>query len=388
MENFTGTLILIIIFVGVTAIIAYYIHNEKKYRRNSYDYNKSPYIERFVDKHKIEQKVDLLHRKLPKKPTAINGIFVLPNYLKDEVLKSNFSQSSIQKIADHIAAFLGLVSSVKVKIGIESSYNMMASKSQLNNADQVGLYTVKGTFNREIQITKKYIFNIEHILAILAHESAHNYLYYYNITENNEEENEVLTDIACAYIGLGELLINGYQPIECITNHEFRKIKIGYLSPYSIEYAIALSAIKRNLKELVSPLSSSYKKYVNDYYKRKKKEQQKKNNELSRINNILNEISLLKKGYNNCLDMYEKHLKNINNIKISPEDSKIMVEMANSFSIGNIKQDIDIIIDKLNLIKNHEVNNKKKFIEMSKKSKFIDKKLSNWFAVLKKYSDL
>ena len=384
MEFQIGTLILIITFVGVISIIGYNIYHTEKDRRYYHCYNR-PYL------YKIKQKVDLLHRELPNKPTSIDGIYTLPKYLKGEILKSNFSQTSIQKVADNIAEFLGIVSSVKVKTGIESSEDMLASKSQLNNADQVGLYTVKGTFNREIQITKRYRFNINHILAILAHESVHNYLYHYHITENNERENEILTDVACAYLGLGELLVKGYKPIKWKTKGEpvfdkyeikstyiLHELRIGYLDIENIKYAITLSSIKRNLIDLVPPSRYFCRMHVYKYFK-------KKGGKKKKINDLLNKISLLENLYNNCLKLYERHLLNINNIQIDLKDSKIMVEMANSFSIGNIKLDINSLISNLNSMKNYETDGRDRFSEVSKKSESLKKKLSNWINVLKKY---
>lgn len=83
--------------------------------------------------------------------------------------------------------------------------------------------------------------------------------------------------------------------------------------------------------------------------------------------------------------MYERHLLNINNIQIDLKDSKIMVEMANSFSTGNIKRDINSLISNLNSMKNYETDGRDRFSEVSKKSESLKKKLSNWINVVKKY---
>lgn len=122
-----------------------------------------------ISKEKIDEKLRILHHhpKLPKQPTAVQGLYSLPTNLKKEVLNTNFSQDSLQKLSDHIGYFLGVLASVKVTVGIESSDYMLAAPGEMDRADKVGLYKVIGTFHREIQLTKKFHFRIEHILRRL-----------------------------------------------------------------------------------------------------------------------------------------------------------------------------------------------------------------------------
>ena len=221
-----------------------------------------------LSKQKIKEKIEYLHSKLPKQPTAVKGLYSLPIHLSKDVLSTNFSQSSLQKISDHIGYFLGLVNSIKVTIGIESSDYMLSAAKDIKDADRVGLYKVLGGYNREIQLTKKFRFELKHILAILAHESTHNYLYHQGVTEPEESENEILTELATAYLGLGHLLIPGYKPITWRSDHWYtlsgsgyitRTILIGYVTPQTIRNAIIISARLRHWepKEVLSKLSFS-----------------------------------------------------------------------------------------------------------------------------------
>ena len=90
---------------------------------------------------------------------------------------------------------------------------------------------------------KKTHFVIEHILAILAHECTHNYLHYHRVNVSDELENEVLTDLTVAYLGLGSLYLDGFDA---------GTAEIGYVAAKDIRYAIVYSAKLRKLKKLAS----------------------------------------------------------------------------------------------------------------------------------------
>jgi hypothetical protein len=118
-------------------------------------------------------------------------------------------------------------------------------------------------FRREIQITKKFRFELKHILAIIAHESTHNYLNQKNIRIDDERDNEILTDSAAAYLGLGNLILEGYEPIIWTTDHWIsgnsrghttRTLTIGYINTDNIRFAVAKSAVLREIEEFTSLL--------------------------------------------------------------------------------------------------------------------------------------
>ncbi len=214
-----------------------------------------------VSLRQIRQKVRYLHARLPQPVTAIQGAYVLPRHLREQVVTSRFSEESLQELSNDIGRFLGLRSGVRVKVGIESSEHLPAPVGSAEQADQVGLYKVRPGGYREIELTKKFRFELEHIAAILAHECTHNYLYSHGLEEADDSEDEILTDIAAAYLGLGGLLLEGYVPIVWTTEtkgfwpeYTMHTIQIGYLNRPSIKSAIEVSAEIRDLRELLSSL--------------------------------------------------------------------------------------------------------------------------------------
>lgn len=178
----------------------------------------------------------------------------------NKIIDSDYSDTSVQSVANHVGYYLGIIESVKVHVYREMSEFMLRTRN--DNTDQnVGLYTVTGYGNkREIHIIKKYKFDVSNVLAILAHESTHNYLYKHRVSENDTYLNEILTDLACVYCGLGELLYDGYNQIETSFYQEkdlsgtvhniYNSIKIGYIDRNQIEYAMFFSAIARSKKYL------------------------------------------------------------------------------------------------------------------------------------------
>jgi len=78
---------------------------------------------------------------------------------------------------------------------------------QLNDAP--GVYTkIKG--EDTILMDQKYIKDSKKVVAILAHEIMHYYLISrHNIIMTDKMENELLTDVATIYFGLGILVVNG-----------------------------------------------------------------------------------------------------------------------------------------------------------------------------------
>lgn len=62
----------------------------------------------------------------------------------------------------------------------------------------------------EINISSKYQNNLEAVLAVLAHEVCHKYLYVHGIYSTIEVVNETYTDLCTMYAGFGRLILNGY----------------------------------------------------------------------------------------------------------------------------------------------------------------------------------
>ena len=365
-------------------------------------------MQKIVSNRKIKKIIKLLSANLPKQPTAIKSLYTLPPHLAEEVIKNDYSIASLQKILDHIGYYLGILKSVKLSYmqkPAEGAWIASTDGISTDNSDNsmAGLYQVKGFDRSEILLIKRN--NLKQILAILAHECTHNYLFYHGIKESDETENEILTDIASAYLGLGHLLLSGYEPIswnvvnllESSCKEHFSAV--GYVSSESIKRAIVLSAESRDwaTKEVVAVFPSAWEKitaYLKLYpHEVRRKLRDKKNNKkvlLSRKRSI--QINNLKKDIDEILRKYNDIFKLINspilkeNKAIKSEDGKLLVEIANKISTGEIEVEINHISKKLNTINTAFVDNADISNLMPQIRKF-KKTVSMWHKILKKYGD-
>lgn len=205
-------------------------------------------MQKLLTKKTVKEKLKYLHSKLPTKSTVINEPYLLPEGGLKDVRQSNYSQASLQRISDHMGYYLGLFESVKISFVEEREKIWFGTGDGTltygeNKNPICGLYKRAFHGHSEILILKKPNFEIEHIIAILAHECTHNYLYHHRIHVSNELENEVLTDLATAYLGFGALILDAYRDTA---------LEIGYVPAKYIRYAIVYSAKLRKLKELAS----------------------------------------------------------------------------------------------------------------------------------------
>jgi len=346
-----------------------------------------------VSRQRIDEKLTFLHShpKLPRPPTAVQGLYSLPANMKEKVLDTNFAQDALQEISDHIGYFLGVLSSVKVTVGIESSDDMLVVPSEIDRADKVGLYKVTGTFHREIQLTKKFRFRMEHVLGILAHESTHNYLNYWGVREEDALGNEILTDVTAAYLGLGALLLEGYKPISWTSDHwatatasgcTAHMISIGYVKPEGIRYAIARSAELRGLKELASVLPFSARIRVSFHFWKVRRWEEKKKKQ---IEALLEKLERVKSLYDRTLNMMQKAPTNTSQERIPPEDGRKLVEIANALSLGQIKLTLEELSRNANRLKDPAEIDDGNLTHLSTQVNELSNTISDWDRVVRKY---
>ncbi len=115
-----------------------------------------------------------------------------------------------------------------------------------------------------IEIDDKYKTNSDIVLSILAHEICHKYLYINNVKLFPEYENEILTDLATVYTGLGKLSLNGCETITKTSTVAGNKTttttttnNVGYLnrSQFAFAYKIICTMRKVPLETVFQNLS-------------------------------------------------------------------------------------------------------------------------------------
>jgi len=160
-----------------------------------------------------------------------------PLYSKDII--------GIQNAGKIIANFIGLSNYIFV---------ISINKLEKNTGGHIELeYGKKEVF---IEISEEILKFEDAILAILAHEITHEYLYINNISFSNKYENEILTDIAAIFLGFGKLMLNGSENEDVWKNYYFGgsttiadKLGIGYLDRSKLALVYLLVCTMRNISE-------------------------------------------------------------------------------------------------------------------------------------------
>lgn len=96
-----------------------------------------------------------------------------------------------------------------------------------------------------IEVGEQFVDHEDDLLAVLAHEITHIFLHRHRLAFPDTLENEILTDTAATYLGLGTLILNGYSENQRIIdkNTEERTTKwYGYLTPLEYGYILAKRA--------------------------------------------------------------------------------------------------------------------------------------------------
>lgn len=110
-----------------------------------------------------------------------------------------------------------------------------------------------------IELHQKHAERPKEIIAILAHEITHIFLYKHNISFSDENENEILTDTAAAYLGLGSYILDAsIEEIKRLDAYTLQTTyqHFGYLTPDEFEYILAKRA-KAFQEDPTKMLSSS-----------------------------------------------------------------------------------------------------------------------------------
>jgi predicted RNA-binding Zn-ribbon protein involved in translation (DUF1610 family) len=219
---------------------------------------------RYLSNKEIRFVFQYLKDSLPGKPTAVSGLYSLPQAF-DHAFSgpTHKKEAALQKISDHMGHFLGLLNRVKVSFvekreSGEKSHAVFIADTEGNIGEKTksefveeekyaGLYKVRGYDHGEILIVNDRTFYLIHFLSVLAHEVTHNYLYHHQIKAPKEIDSEELTDLATIFLGFGSTILHGYEPSSAIS------CKLGYIDVSTIRRAIlqAYSFRDWNVKDLL-----------------------------------------------------------------------------------------------------------------------------------------
>ncbi len=180
-------------------------------------------------RHLIDQSIRLLFERLS--PHILEESFARSMGPPPDVYSERILQ--VQTIAHAIAVHLHL--NVRTII--------VGFRSNLGAAARVELSPDSDLFV-DVDSSLKYDYDL--LVAILAHEVTHIFLYRAGISYSGEKENELLTDTAAAYLGLGAAILNGHK------TESFRIVRANYLSTEEFGYVAAARAYR--FKEDLVPL--------------------------------------------------------------------------------------------------------------------------------------
>ena len=249
-----------------------------------------------------------------------------PLYSKDII--------GIQNAGKIISKFIGL-----------SDYIFVISINKLEKNTGGHIELDHGKKQVFIEISEEILKFKDAILAILAHEITHEYLYINNISFSNKYENEILTDIAAIFLGFGKLMLNGSENEDIWKNYYFGgsttitdKLGIGYLDRSKVAFVYLLVCSMRNIseKKYMSNLSNKsiqlLKESKRDYwyiFNNHFNQPVKANKSLSNFHSIVHETQLILCDINKKLvylqksnELTEKYLLE----EIHRKISKILLE--------------------------------------------------------------
>ena len=127
-----------------------------------------------------------------------------------------------------------------------------------------------------IEIDGKFKHDCDIVLALLAHEICHKYLHINNLKDFRELENEMLTDAATIFTGLGKLSLNGCEKKSISTSSAGNTTttttttqKVGYMNRQQFAFVYRLVCEMRRIPEsgmmygLTSEAASEVRKVSN-----------------------------------------------------------------------------------------------------------------------------
>lgn len=242
-----------------------------------------------------------------------------------------------------------------------------------------------------IEISEEILKFEDAILAILAHEITHEYLYINNISFSNKYENEILTDIAAIFLGFGKLMLNGSENEDIWKNYYFGgsttitdKLGIGYLDRSKLALVYLLVCSMRNIseKKYMSNLSNKsiqlLEESKRDYwyiFNNQFNQSDKANRSLSNFHSIVYETQLI--------------LCDINKKLIYLQKSN---ELTEKYLLEEIHRKISkILLEYDELLRKDEYDPCLKFISITKFNQDLSRfklEMKDYIVLIKRYQEI
>lgn len=212
-----------------------------------------------LSKKQIRKILSDVSEQLPLPPTAVRGLYSLPSGIQLKYANSDDRRPIIQDLCDHIGFYLGILSRIDIQLvdDIEGSFDFVVDNRGTaigkHRYPFAGMYTTNFAGRRKIYIANEQQYRFDNLAAIMAHECTHNYVHIHKI-DCNEVDGEILTDTLAAYLGLGFLLLKGYENFG---------LSIGYITDKSIKNTIlcAMQTRKWRPKEIAARFESVWDKF-------------------------------------------------------------------------------------------------------------------------------
>lgn len=285
----------------------------------------------------------------------------LENKVSNELLEpwsfNGYDTIEIQKAGKKIGDFIGLKNLTFV-ITFKKQEKGIAGHIELNNNSDEGVF---------IEIDEDFKSDPQIILAILAHEISHKIIHVNGLTQFGYE-NEILTDIATVFCGLGKLSLNGCEITKTYTSNNTSNTttkKVGYLVREQFAFIYNLICNMRKIPENIRlnglsndsiiALSNNQYKHFDFLYDNKK--------------TFANIESILEKKYKN------KHLilsENIKLIKIFQENFNTIKSVNNSIHKNINKAIKEILLKSSKELPNNNLNYIKNIIQYTKTNNHQD----------------
>lgn len=179
----------------------------------------------------VNRKLSYLKKVLPRKCTKRNYQLAKKHLTIRTNVKEKELQSNLQLVADKMRVHLQINRHIKIL----TMSNVAAGKFE--RIDGLNCIYINGSLKNQ---------NYKQKLAILAHEMSHYYLIYkHNIYIDDNDENELLTELNAIFVGFGFLLFDGYRILEKHVGNKRYVSRVGYIKEETIKQAIVKTAYLR-----------------------------------------------------------------------------------------------------------------------------------------------